>query len=126
MKIDVFADEIMKQLKEYSGEVDETMKEELDAVADEALEAVSSAARQKIKGTGKYRRGFRKKLVADGMGYHRVRLSNKVYQLTHLLEYGHGKKGAPTPLVAQPRPHWEQGQKIADTLPERVEKRLKK
>lgn len=123
MKIDVFADEIMKQLKEYSSEVDETMKEEIDAVADEALEAVSSAARQKIKGTGKYRRGFRKKLVADGMGYHRVRLSNKVYQLTHLLEYGHvTRNGGHTRAF----PHWEQGQKIADTLPERVEKRLKK
>ena len=126
MKIDVFSDEIMKQLKEYTNEVDEAMKEEIDAVAKDALDAVSSAANQKIKGTGKYRRGFRKKLVADGMGYKRVRISNKKYQLTHLLEYGHGKKDAPLPLVAQPRPHWEEGQKIAETLPERVKKRLEK
>ena len=119
---DELSEAIFGELKTFSEEVDEALKDEVDKVTKEAKKSLDNNSVIPVR-TGAYRRGFRIKKVADGMGYRRNRICNKEYRLTHLLEKGHAtRNGSRTKAY----PHWKHAQEIVDTLPERLIRRLGK
>jgi hypothetical protein len=61
--------------------------------------------------TGKYRRGWRMETKSEG-GTVSVTISNKRYQLTHLLEHGHRTKNRRGFVAA--RPHIADAQEYAE------------
>ncbi len=130
MEFEIFEKEIKKALRKYSLDVEQAMKEEVDRCTTDAFSAIKKAAEQKIGGTGYYKKGFRQKIIKDGDGFRRRKIRNTEYQLTHLLENGHIKRfrrggKLVTDGRVPARPHWAEGQKIADELPERMKKRFK-
>lgn len=122
VSVDNLAEEIVKQMMAYSDEVDELMQQEIDKVAKEAVDSLK--ANPNIpKRTGKYKKSFAIKKLAQGSGYKRVAVFNKVHQLTHLLEFGHALKNGGR---ARAYPHWQDAQKLAEELPERIKAVLEK
>lgn len=86
-----FADEISKALAEYSTEVTEGLEEAKVEVAKETVARIkrnidSSGIQSR---TGEYKKGWSKKKV----GTAQVIYNRTNYQLTHLLEKGHAKRG---------------------------------
>lgn len=120
MSADDIVNEIMGQLMGYSEEVDEIMQDEIDEVSKDVKKNLSTNTIIPER-TGKYKKGFRIKKVAQGSGYKRNVIYNIFHQLTHLLENGHLTRAG---TRTRKFPHWEQAQEIADKLPERVAKRL--
>lgn len=134
MNIDDLAKEIQKQMSQYSLKIDDAMQKEITGLSEEIVKDLESDPIIP-KDTGSYKKGFYAKKLASGKGYKKVLIANKVYQLTHLLEYGHNifigttkgqtqihKKGGRTKSF----PHWETAQTKADTLVERLERIIKK
>lgn len=120
MSADDIVNEIMGQLTGYSEEVDEIMQDEIDKVSKEAKKNLSTNPVIPER-TGEYKKSFRIKKVAQGSGYKRNVIYNKLHQLTHLLENGHLTRAG---TRTRKFPHWEQAQEIVDKLPERIAKRL--
>ncbi len=120
MSADDIVNEIMGQLVEYSEEVDEIMQDEIDQVSKDAKKDLSTNPIIPER-TGEYKKSFRIKKVAQGSGYKRNVLYNKLHQLTHLLENGHLTRAG---TRTRKFPHWERAQKIVDELPDRVANRL--
>lgn len=89
IKIDDLAKAITEELSAYNQEVTDGMKRDVKEVAKEC------AAEIKLKSptdTGKYRRGWRQKVMYESKDDIRVYVYNySAPQLTHLLEYGHAK-----------------------------------
>lgn len=113
---------IVSELEEYTKDIDESMQKEIDDLAKEVKKDLESNSNVPEL-TGDYKRGFYIKKNAQGMGYKRVTVANKKYQLTHLLENGHALiNGGRTKSFK----HWESAQIIADTLPERMEEVIKR
>lgn len=127
VQIDQLANLIAHSLEEYSEDVQDIMEKEINAVTTEALQAIrNSPAIQHMDNKG-YRKGFYVKNIYKGRGeykgQYRLVIANKKYRLGHLLEHGHAKlDGGRTKEF----PHWANGQRIADTLPDRIEEALKK
>lgn len=121
--IDDFANEIAEQLTAYSDDVDEIMKAEIDKTAKDAKREILNHAIFKDK-SGDYRKGFQIKKVAEGRGYKRLKLANKKYQITHLLEYGHITRDVEK--RSRYFPHWKYGQDVIDKLPDRLKEAIKK
>lgn len=79
--------EISKILKEYTDEVTEGLEKAKLEVAKETVTHLKSGRRPKL--TGDYLAGWSQKKV----GTARVIYNKTNYQLTHLLEKGHAKRG---------------------------------
>lgn len=82
-----FADEIMQALQEYTTEVEEGLEKAKEKAAKDgarSLKATSPKGR-----TGKYGKGWRAK--KDGEAW--VIYNATRYQIAHLLEKGHAKRG---------------------------------
>lgn len=92
--------EIVKTLQEYSGEV-------MDKV-DKAVEDCGKGMRKDIAAaspnrTGKYKKGWRCEITKRGRGDTSALVKNATdYQLTHLLEKGHKKRGGKGRVKAFP------------------------
>lgn len=110
---------VISALQEYSQEIDDIMQDEIETLAKEIVKTMKSDDDIPVR-TGKYKRSFFMKKIASGKGFKRVAVANRVSQLTHLLEHGHLVNGIRTRAY----PHWEKAQKMADTLPERLERRI--
>lgn len=93
IKIDDLATEIVSSLEDYNADVTEKVKEAVSEAGKTALNIVKSASPRK---TGKYKKGWRLKVVYDGTNDRRIVIHNSTdYQLTHLLEHGHvGRDGS--------------------------------
>lgn len=86
-KIDSLASEIMKTLQEYTTEVEEGLEKEKEKAAKDGAKILKATS---PKGpTGKYAKGWRAK--RDGQAW--VIYNATRYQIAHLLEKGHAKRG---------------------------------
>lgn len=82
---------IERELAQYSEDVAEGLKREIKAVAKETVTELKSTS---PRDTGEYARGWTYKVEFENAQDIRVRIRNRTKpQLTHLLEYGHAKKG---------------------------------
>lgn len=87
--VDKLAGEVAAMLEAYTDEVTEAVKAECETVADECLKEIRAASPVK---TGKYKKGWKKKVEYEGKGDIRIRVYNAKYPgLTHLLEKEHAK-----------------------------------
>lgn len=91
VKTDALAGAIMQELQAYRQEVTDGVKESVKQVAVECKEEIKqNSPRRK----GRYRRGWRDETAYESTEDIRVIVRNKTsYQLTHLLENGHAKRG---------------------------------
>lgn len=85
MKIDNLSKAIVDTLTAYTNEVKEEVVRASDELSKEGITQLK--ARSPVE-SGKYKRGWARRKSKDGYV-----LYNRVYQLTHLLEYGHAKVG---------------------------------
>lgn len=90
ISIEELADAIANELEVYSEEVTENLKEEIKSAA---VEASKELGKVSPKRSGKYKKGWKSKVVYENHNDIRVEVFNaKKPQLTHLLEYGHAKR----------------------------------
>lgn len=80
------AKEIAKALQTYTAEVTEGLEKAKEEVAKETVQELK---RTSPKLTGDYAKGWRTKRVGTAQVVHNA----TDYQLTHLLEHGHAKRG---------------------------------
>ena len=90
--IDNLADEIMKGLTEYSDLADMEMKKAVRKTATAVKKEISATA---PKRTGKYAKSWTAKKTKENSHSLEMTVHSKNrYQLAHLLEKGHAKRGA--------------------------------
>ncbi|GGA56436.1 hypothetical protein GCM10007416_32040 [Kroppenstedtia guangzhouensis] len=85
-RIEDLSREISQALKDYTEEVSEGLEEAKEAAA---KNAVKKLKQRSPKDTGDYARGWRAKKIGRAWVVHNA----TDYQLTHLLEHGHAKRG---------------------------------
>lgn len=112
------SEQINKRLEEYTDEV-------IDAVGEATTETgkvvVDSLKKTSPVKTGKYAKGWRAKPGADQRNVANVIVHNATdWQLTHLLEHGHLKRGGTGRVAA--RPHIAKAESLAK---EELEKRIR-
>jgi len=92
ISLNQLANEIANAVLEYTEEVSEAVEKKVDEVAGQVLAEVK-ANYPYADQSGDYTKGWRKK-KEDKHGLTRRIVWNKTnYQLTHLLEFGHAKRG---------------------------------
>lgn len=120
--VEDMAEIIIQELTDYSKDVEDIMKSEIEKLGKDTVDNLKSNPNIPIK-SGKYKKSFYLKKLADGTGFCRFVVANRKYQLTHLLEYGHAKRnGGRTKAY----PHWQQAQELTEELPDRIAERLNK
>lgn len=128
---DQFAKAIMQDLNDLTDDVVVGVKKATDKVAEEAAREIESHITfndygRKGRSPGKYRRSFKLKTVNETSTGKTVvwYASGREYALTHLLEYGHAKRGGKG--RTEPKPHIKYGwQYVKDNLPKRIEEAIK-
>lgn len=117
VKVNDLADAIIQELSEYDQEITEQLKEEVLEVAEECVKEI------KLKApvcTGKYKRGWKFKVVYESKEDIRILIYNSAKpQITHLLENGYAKQSGGR---VSGTPHIRPAEKNAE---ERLTKKVK-
>lgn len=119
------ANAIADALTEYSKEIAASVDASVDYVAEQCVDKLKATS-PRSKATGKhYADGWFADTAYSKHGNKRVLIRNKFYQLTHLLENGHAKKGGKgrTKAIPHIKPVEEWAQ---DELPKQFAERMKK
>ena len=121
--ISKLADVVVNELTAYSKNVAEIADECVENVANQCVDKLKSTSPRK---TGKYADSWKSETAFNQSGNKRVVVRNKkYYYLTHLLEFGHAKKGGKGRVKAIP--HIKPGEDWAkEELPKQIEERVKK
>ncbi|HEM2695160.1 HK97 gp10 family phage protein [Streptococcus pluranimalium] len=91
VKVDDMANAIQKELEKYQKVTTEQLKKVIKEVGKETKEMIQSSAPKK---SGKYAKSWAVKRDKETSGSLSVVVhSRNKYQLTHLLEFGHAKRG---------------------------------
>lgn len=103
VKIDNLADEIIQGLKEYADLATDDLKKSVRKAGTEARKEITASA---PKDTGSYGKSWAVKKTKETSNSLEVTVHSKNrYQLAHLLEHGHAKRGggrvAARPHIAQ-------------------------
>lgn len=89
--IDAMADAVMEGLLEYADLAADTVKEAVTESAKTVKEEIQAGAPSR---TGKYKKSWRTKKTKESSSGLAVTVHSKDrYQIAHLLEYGHAKRG---------------------------------
>ena len=111
--IDDMADEIMRGLTEYADLADSAMKKAEKAVKKTATEVKKQIAATAPSDTGAYAKSWATKKVSENSHTLEITVHSKNrYQLAHLLEKGHAKRGggrvSGKPHIAPAEAHGEE------------------
>lgn len=92
IKVGDLADAVMKELGEYGSHTTDTVKKAVDKVAKETVKGIQEEA--PIRG-GRYKKGWGSKTekAANATGVQRTVYNKDRYQIAHLLEKGHARRG---------------------------------
>lgn len=91
VKIDSLSSEVMKELEKYSNVTTENVKKAVQNAGKTVRDEIKSSA---PSDTGKYSKSWTVKTVREtSNSLELVVHSRNRYQLTHLLEFGHAKRG---------------------------------
>lgn len=91
IKVDALSSAVMRELNAYSQVVNEDMKEIVKEVADDVKKDISATAPQN---RGLYKKSWRVKPTRRSSTSINLTIhSERHYRLTHLLEFGHAKRG---------------------------------
>lgn len=120
--VEQMADEIAQQLAAWADDVTANTKDAVREVAKQCLDEVRENSPVR---TGRYKKGWTNVVSYEGQTDLRVTVHNKTdYQLTHLLEFGHAKRGGGR---VEPKPHIKQAEQHAtEALGRKVEAAVKK
>lgn len=120
VKIDKLADEITKGLKEYADLATDDMKKAVHKSGNSVRKEISQSA---PKDTGAYAKSWSVKKTKETSNSLEVTVHSKNrYQLAHLLEHGHAKRGGGRVAA---RPHIAKAEENAiDTLEQEILKAL--
>ncbi len=120
IKIDQLADEITKGLKEYADLATDDMKKSVRKAGNAVRKEIAQTA---PKDTGTYAKSWSVKKTKETSNSLEVTVHSKNrYQLAHLLEHGHAKRGGGRVAA---RPHIAKAEENAiDTLEQEILKAL--
>ena len=91
VRIDQLADAVMKGLEDYAKLATDDLKKDVQKAGKKVKEQIESTAPKK---TGKYSKSWAVKKMRETSDSIQVVVHSKNrYQLTHLLEFGHAKRG---------------------------------
>lgn len=91
IKIDQLADTVMKGMEEYAKLAADDLKADVKKAGDTVKKQIEGSAPKK---TGKYSKSWAVKKTRETADFIQVVVHSKNrYQLTHLLEFGHAKRG---------------------------------
>lgn len=121
VKVDKLADTIIKGLTEYANASSDLVKKSVQEVSKEVKTDISSKA---PKRTGAYKKSWATKKVKETSNSLVVTVHSKNrYQIAHLLEYGHAKRGGGRVAAI---PHIEPAEAAgAKLLQQKIERGLK-
>lgn len=91
VKVDQFAAKIAEIMAEYQGVAMDVLQASVDAVSKETVRELKASS---PKLTGDYAKSWTQtKTAGNGSTYGKIVHNKQNYRLTHLLEYGHAKRG---------------------------------
>ena len=90
IKPEQLADTIKKELDDLAEDTTDTVKKVVQAAADTAVKDLKATS---PKRTGKYAKSWTQKKIKDTSSGKEIIVHARKYQLTHLLENGHAKRG---------------------------------